>query len=164
MRKLSLLLGLLLFLPLAAHAQGTTIFGGYSYVRLDTNPTKINTHGWNASFTQNMFKVIGVTADFGQTYATISGVKEHQTTFLFGPEVHFPTPVTPFVHALFGAARISASGSSTTSFASALGGGLDLHAGHFFGLRLIQADYLYTHFGGVRQNDVRLSAGVLLRF
>jgi hypothetical protein len=164
MRKLSFLLGLLLLVPLTAQAQGTTIFGGYSYVRLDTNPTKINAHGWDASFTQNMFKVIGVTAEFGQTYATITGVKTHQTTFLFGPEVHFPTTISPFAHALFGAARVSGGGASNTAFASALGGGLDLHAGHFLGLRLIQADYLYTHFGGVKQNNIRLSAGVLLRF
>jgi len=164
MRKLSLMLGLLLILPLAAHAQGTTIFGGYSYVRLDTSPTKLNSHGWNASLTENMFKIIGATADFGQTYVTISGVKTKQTTYMFGPELHFPARISPFVHALFGAARISGGGASNTAFASAEGGGIDLHAGHFLGLRLIQADYLNTHFASTRQNDLRLSAGILLRF
>lgn len=164
MRKLSLLLGLLLLLPLAAHAQSTTIFGGYSYVRLDTNPTKFNTHGWDASLTENMFKIIGVTAEFGQSYATITGVNTKQTTYLFGPEVHFTARISPFVHALFGAARFSVPGNATNAFASAEGGGIDLHAGHFLGLRLIQADYLNTHFASKRQNDLRLSAGILLRF
>jgi hypothetical protein len=164
MRKLIIVLGLLLMLPVAAHAQGSTIFGGYSYVRLDTNPTKYNSHGWEASYTANMFKILGVTADFGQSYTTITGVSTKQTTYMFGPELHFPARVSPFVHALFGAARFSAAGSATTDFASAEGGGIDLHAGHFLGLRLIQADYLNTHFGSTHQNDVRLSAGILLRF
>ncbi|HEV2299211.1 MAG TPA: hypothetical protein VGR72_11920 [Candidatus Acidoferrales bacterium] len=168
MRKLSLLLGLLLVLPLAAHAQGTTIFGGYSYVRLDSSSiigtSKVNSHGWDASLTENVFKIIGATADFGQTYATISGVKGHQTTYMFGPELHFPARISPFVHALFGAARFSGLGSAKTAFASAEGGGIDLHAGHFLGLRVIQADYLNTHFASTRQNDLRLSAGILLRF
>ncbi|HKW88184.1 MAG TPA: hypothetical protein VJN21_05455 [Candidatus Acidoferrales bacterium] len=170
MRKLLVMLGLLLVLPLAAHAQGTTIFGGYSYVRLNTGavgsitPTNINMHGWDASLTESMFKIIGATADFGQTYATISGVKTRQTTYMFGPELHFPARISPFVHALFGIAHVNGGSLSDNAFASAEGGGIDLHAGHFLGLRVIQADYLNTHFRSTRQNDLRLSAGILLRF
>lgn len=168
MRKLTLVLGLLLLLPLATHAQGTTIFGGYSFVRLNTNgpfvPNNTDSHGWNISLTENIFKILGATADFGQTYATISGVSTRQTTYMFGPELHFPARVSPFVHALFGAARVSAGGTSNNAFASAEGGGIDLHAGHFLGLRLIQADYLNTHFASTRQDDFRISAGILLRF
>jgi hypothetical protein len=168
MRKLLIMLGLLLALPLAVHAQGSTIFGGYSFVRLNTNgpfiPNQTDSHGWTAAYTANMFRILGATADFGQTYATIAGVSTKQTTYMFGPELHFPARVSPFVHALFGVARVSAGGSSDNAFASAEGGGIDLHAGHFLGLRLIQADYLNTHFASKRQDDFRLSAGILLRF
>ncbi|HVA72503.1 MAG TPA: hypothetical protein VNF02_05275 [Candidatus Limnocylindrales bacterium] len=169
MRKLTAVPALLLFVlfasPLTVHAQSTEIFGGYSYVHFDTSPGSTNFNGWNASLTENMFKVFGVTGDFGGTYGSPGGVKSSMNTFLFGPQLHLPTPfVTPFVHALFGAARFSAAGTSSTAFASALGGGIDVHPFPIVGLRLIQADYLTTHFGNTHQNDLRLSAGIVLRF
>ena len=164
MRKLSLLIPVLLFLPLAAQAQGTQIFGGYSYVRLDTAPSKTNFNGWNVSLTEKFFKVLGATADFGSTYASPNGVKATQTTYLFGPELSLPARVSPFVHALFGGARYSAAGTSVDSFATAVGAGIDVHAGPLLGFRLIEADYLTTDFSGTRQNDLRMSAGILLRF
>lgn len=166
MRKLATFLALLvtvsLAVPIAAHAQSTEVYGGYSYVRL--NPGGANSNGWDASLTEKLFKVVGVTADFGGTYNSSAGVKTSLNTFLFGPQVSLPTPVSPFVHALFGAARVSSSGSSSTSFASAVGGGIDIHPIPLIGLRLIQIDYLNTHFGNTRQDDFRLSAGVVLHF
>ncbi|MGH9864961.1 MAG: hypothetical protein ACRD4H_06050, partial [Candidatus Acidiferrales bacterium] len=153
-----------LTLPLVAHAQSTEVFGGYSYLRLDTSPGSANFNGWNAALTEKLFKVVGVTADFGGTYASPGGVKSSMNTFLFGPQVSLPAPVSPFVHALFGAARFSASGASSTSFASAIGGGIDIHPIPLIGLRLIQVDYLNTHFGNTRQNNFRLSAGIVLHF
>lgn len=168
MRKLAAVFGLLVITSMAfaqpAQAQSTVIFGGYSYLRLDTSPGSANFNGWNASLTENMFKVLGFTADFGGTYASPGGVKSSMNTFLFGPQLSLPAPVSPFVHALFGAARFSAAGSSSTSFASAIGGGIDIHPLPLIGVRLIQADYLNTHFAGTRQNDLRLSAGIILRF
>ena len=166
MRKLATLLALLatvsLAVPLAAHAQSTEVYGGYSFVRL--NPGGANSNGWDASLTEKLFKVVGITADFGGTYHSSLGVKSSLNTFLFGPQVSFPAPVSPFVHALFGAARVSSSGASSTSFASAIGGGIDIHPIPLLGFRLIQIDYLNTHFGDTRQNDFRLSAGVVLHF
>lgn len=159
---LALLVTVFLVVPLAAHAQSTEVYGGYSFVRL--NPGGANSNGWDASLTEKLFKVVGVTADFGGTYNSSSGVKTSLNTFLFGPQVSLPAPVSPFVHALFGAARVSSSGTSSTSFASAVGGGIDIHPIPLIGLRLIQIDYLNTHFGNTRQNDFRLSAGVVLHF
>ncbi|MGD0955489.1 MAG: hypothetical protein ABR953_01490 [Candidatus Acidiferrales bacterium] len=49
----------------------------------------------------------------------------------------------------------------------ALGGGLDWNATEHIGVRLIQAEYLLTTFNdGVnnRQNNARVSAGVVFRF
>ena len=166
MRKLATFFGLLIItslaVPLSAHAQSTEIFGGYSFVRL--NPGGTNSHGWDASLTEKLFKVVGVTADFGGTYTSSPGATTRMNTFLFGPQVSLPAPVSPFVHALFGAARFSASGASSTSFASAIGGGIDIHPIPHIGVRLIQVDYLNTHFGNTRQNNFRLSAGIVLHF
>jgi len=173
MRKLVSFFGFLviasLALPLSAHAQKAELFGGYSYVRLDTSPGSENFNGWNASLDVNTFKILGFKADFGGTYASPSGIGTHMYTFLFGPQLNLPTPfVSPFVHALFGGAHIGTSAAgitgSNTSFASAIGGGIDVHPLPIVGLRLIQVDYLNTHFGGTRQNDIRISAGIVLRF
>ena len=166
MRRLAIFLGFLVIVSLVAvlpaHAQSTEVYGGYSFVRL--NPGGTNTNGWDAALTEKLFKVVGITADFGGTYTSSSGVKTSMNTFLFGPQVSLPAPVSPFVHALFGAARVSSAGSSSTSFASAVGGGIDIHPIPLIGLRLIQADYLNTHFGNTRQNDFGLSAGIVLHF
>ncbi|HEV2615928.1 MAG TPA: hypothetical protein VGU63_04875 [Candidatus Acidoferrales bacterium] len=166
MRRLAIFLGFLVIVSLVAvlpaHAQSTEVYGGYSFVRL--NPGGTNTNGWDAALTEKLFKVVGITADFGGTYTSSSGVKTSMNTFLFGPQVSLPAPVSPFVHALFGAARVSSAGSNSTSFASAVGGGIDIHPIPLIGLRLIQADYLNTHFGNTRQNDFRLSAGIVLHF
>jgi hypothetical protein len=45
-----------------------------------------------------------------------------------------------------------------------VGGGVDLKVVHHFAIRLIQADYLFSHFAGGTQNNVRLSTGFVLRF
>ncbi|MHB8526957.1 MAG: hypothetical protein ACYDD2_12470 [Candidatus Acidiferrales bacterium] len=179
MRKLVSFFGFLvvvsLALPLTAHAQSAELFGGYSYVRFNTSPgsqnsnSTLNFNGWNASLDVNTFKILGFKADFGGTYASPAGVGTHLYTFLFGPQLNLPTPfVSPFVHALFGGARLGSSAggvsASSTSFASAIGGGIDVHPLPLVGLRLIQADYLTTHFGGTRQNNIRISAGIVLRF
>jgi outer membrane immunogenic protein len=61
----------------------------------------------------------------------------------------------------------SAISSSGAAFATNIGGGLDLHATRRFSLRLIEADYLVTTFNNGdndHQNNVRLSAGVVLHF
>ncbi|HVB07508.1 MAG TPA: hypothetical protein VNF00_01060 [Candidatus Acidoferrales bacterium] len=179
MRKLVSLLGFLvivsLALPRSAHAQKAELFGGYSYVRFNSSPggqnskSTTNFNGWNASLDVNTFKFLGFKADFGGTYTSPFGVSTHLYTFLFGPQLNLPTPfVSPFVHALFGGARLGSSAggvsASSTSFASAIGGGIDVHPLPLVGLRLIQADYLTTHFAGTRQNNIRISAGIVLRF
>jgi peptidoglycan-associated lipoprotein len=53
------------------------------------------------------------------------------------------------------------------AFATNLGGGLDLSASRRFSIRLIEADYLLTTFNNGsnnRQNNLRISAGVVLHF
>ena len=50
-----------------------------------------------------------------------------------------------------------------TSFAMALGGGLDVRVSKRIDLRIIQADYAPTFFGSGRQNNIRLSVGIVLK-
>jgi Outer membrane protein beta-barrel domain len=147
------------------------VFGGYQYTRIEPGRGigGENFNGWNAAVTGNVNPWLGVTGDFSGAYKSISGVSLKQHTFMFGPTVasHSSDKFTPFVHALFGAARSSASvsgaGVSDTSFAMALGGGVDVGV-RSFALRLGQFDYLMTRFGGATQNNFRYSAGIVFKF
>jgi len=106
-------------------------------------------------------------------------------TYMFGPRLSLRRGrFTPFAQALFGAvhaSEVTLSGCSgigctplpsENSFAMAAGGGLDLTLTRHFALRLVQAEYAMTRFKdptssagqSTRQNDVRLSVGIVFRF
>jgi len=46
----------------------------------------------------------------------------------------------------------------------ALGGGVDLRLSRSVAFRMIQADYLLTRFGGITQNNARITTGLVYRF
>jgi hypothetical protein len=74
----------------------------------------------------------------------------------------------PFVHCMVGAVRGGPEylDISKPEFRIGLiaGGGADLKVSRRVSLRLIQADYLMTRFSSARQDNIRLSAGIVLRF
>jgi opacity protein-like surface antigen len=83
---------------------------------------------------------------------------------LFGPRfTSRPGRVEGFVHALLGGARASGGGDSDTSFTYALGGGLDIKASDRVAIRIVQLDYLRTHFSDNWQNNFRYSTGLVFR-
>jgi hypothetical protein len=159
MNKLALSLLILILVSLPAAAQRVEIYGGGQFTHLQPS---YNAFGWNASVTGNFKHFLGITGDFSGAYR--SNLDFHSYTF--GPVLTARLPVVqPFVHALFGGATLSGSGTSTTDFAMMLGGGLDLGLRKGIGIRLIQADWLSTRFGGSTNNDNgRVSAGVVLKF
>jgi hypothetical protein len=67
---------------------------------------------------------------------------------------------TPFVHALFGVAGAGESHWYVTSFATVLGGGVDVRVGRNVSIRAIQADFILTNFRGGSQNYPGLSFGL----
>ena len=82
--------------------------------------------------------------------------------------VHAHGRVYPSVQALFGSERFSAGingvgSGSTNAFATALGGGADVTVTRHVSLRVLQFDYLYTHFSGASQNNFRLQSGIVWR-
>jgi hypothetical protein len=166
-----LLIGILLS-SAAALAQETPrfqLFGGYSYTHLSGAAGSGNLHGWNASLSGNVTGHLSLVADFAGGYDRSSGTKVDVHTFLFGPQVTKRAKRADlFAQALFGVGRagISASGigASNTSFATALGGGVDVHAGSRVSFRVAQIDYLLTRFGGNSQNNLRVSTGLVIRW
>lgn len=167
LRKLSPLLGLFFLISLSAHAQAITdkveLFGGYSYLHLDSSPAG-NLNGWELSGQYKVTNWLGGVADFSGDYGTVAGVNTHFHTFLFGPQVSWPARVSPFAHVLFGGAHLGVPGGSDTAFASAIGGGIDTRIAHGLSWRIIQGDYLITRFGSTTQNNARISTGIVVRF
>jgi Outer membrane protein beta-barrel domain len=168
-----------LLLPIAALAQIPTrgnVFFGYSYGSADfSSAGRTNLNGWEGSLEGKVLPWVGFVADFNGLYGS-QNVAVNSTfsadtklnTAVFGPRVSVSVgKLTPFAEALFGASHIheSATGfsESDTSFATALGGGIDYRLIHGIGWR-VQADMLQTRFFSGTQNNFRLSTGIVLHF
>jgi opacity protein-like surface antigen len=87
---------------------------------------------------------------------------------LFGPRLSASLgKFRPFGHVLIGLGHVSASGSgvsnSDSTFATVVGGGLDYRIVHAIGWRF-QGEYLQTRFFNGRQDNARLSTGLVLNF
>jgi opacity protein-like surface antigen len=199
MMKLSFLASLVvLCLPLAASAQEVApkveIFGGYSFLRLNLGSNlsgvpagvdlgNLDLHGFNVSFAGNFARHVGIVSELSRYTKSASAFAPVPVlgnlsgdasvlTLLFGPRVTLHRgKVEPFVHALFGAARATATASGPAlsqngvgyAFAYALGGGLDVKAHNNFAIRLGQVDYLGARAGGQGLNNFRYSVGVVIR-
>jgi opacity protein-like surface antigen len=164
------------------------VFVGYSYQSADVNsltpdPGRAGLQGVNLEYTRNINSVVGITADFSghvrrETFTIGTGEFRHdreQYNLLGGVQfkARNRSRATPFAHALLGGALFRGFSavllpSSNTfffddakSFAMAFGGGLDIRAGRRINVRIVQADYNPTFFGQGRQNNFRLSFGVV---
>lgn len=159
MRKALVCAIALMMLAASAHAApNATLFGGYQYTRFDGGP---NASGWNAAITGGFSSWLGLRADFSAVYPR--GFNFY--TYTVGPELSIHLPIVrPFAHALFGGARISAAGTGTNGFDAMVGGGVDVGHG-ILAWRLVQFDWMLTHFNGVTDNNnVRINTGLVVRF
>jgi hypothetical protein len=168
---------------IAAAQQSHSIDVGASYTYVHTNLLPgcdcFNTYGGSGEVQFGLSRHVAL---LGDVTATHQGniTRDHysltQTTFSAGLR-YFPslqqTRLRPFGDLLLGGAHASGSlspgntgeGNSTT-FAFQTGGGLQLGLNRRWTLVPVQAEYLLTTFGNGaenRQNDLRLSAGILFR-
>lgn len=164
------------------------LFAGYLFTRFNPPGPNNNFHGGVGSITGNINNWFGLAAEFSGSKASglPSGVHGTAYSYLFGPQfAHHGGRLTPFVHFLFGAARLSvdappvftvtavppgspfSSTSHQNAFASALGGGFDVKLSKHVAWRVIQADYLLTKFkdgDNNLQNNFRAATGLVFRF
>lgn len=173
---------LLLFAGLASAQVPTSgnVFFGYSFYNTDLSSIdRANTNGWEASVEGKVIPFLGFVADFDSHYGSQNfpavcpqggggcTINSNLTerNFLFGPRVSFSVgKFRPFAEALFGGAHVDTDDvGSDTSFATALGGGLDYKIIRPIAWRF-QGDYVQTRFFGTTQNNVRLSTGIVVRF
>ncbi len=137
-------------------------FAGYSFIRFNVDSHLLqhnyNVHGGTTSIAGNVNNWFGLVGDFG--FYRISdhppGTSAHMFTYLFGPRFsHRGERWTPFMHTLFGAARLTedanagilgpnSSSFSTNGFAMAFGGGVDLKLTKHVAWRVFQSEFLVT--------------------
>ncbi|HEV7377409.1 MAG TPA: outer membrane beta-barrel protein [Pyrinomonadaceae bacterium] len=165
-------------------------FAGYSYHSADINtltidPARTGQNGLNLEYTRNLSRHVGITSDisahFHRDSQQLNGGlferKRDQYYLLGGIQVKATTEgrVTPFAHALAGASLFRGFTSNNTptgnvftfddatSLALVFGGGLDVRLSDRISIRIIQADYAPTFFGSGRQDNIRLSFGVVFK-
>jgi opacity protein-like surface antigen len=165
-------------------------FAGYSFHSADINTLTIDPHrteqqGVNVEYVRNLNRRLGVVGDisahFKRSSRPITGgtfeSRRDQYYLLGGLQFKAPnkSSITPFVHALAGASLFrgfttnrTAAGNvftfdDATSFALALGGGLDVRVNDRIAIRMFQADYVPTFFGPGRQDNIRLSVGIIFK-
>ena len=166
MLKFSRLILILAAIAPALHAQAIlprgNAFIGYSYNHLDFGQgTTRNVNGYEMSLEGKVLPFLGLMGDYSGHYGTAN---LHEQNFLFGPQFSVPVGrVTPFGHLLFGGAHLSGVNTSETSFAQAIGGGVDFRLSEPIAWRT-QLDYLRTNFFNTGQGNVRLSTGLVFSF
>jgi opacity protein-like surface antigen len=179
MNRFLLVLAMLLALPILTQAQElprSEIFGGYSYMRLDTGNAggDQDLNGFSTSYTYNFNSFLGATAEFSGAFANNVAVTSTTATttiqdinnyfFLFGPKFTFRgnERITPFAHVLLGVVTQDfqqASNNTTTltsssvlnnntQFAMAVGGGIDISLTERLSIRGAQVDYVMTRLPG----------------
>lgn len=170
-------------LPLSASAQNDRVefFGGYSYTGysvydLYSGPwERFGYNGWEAAAAVKLVPHLGAEFDFGGGYGSPYGHTSSLRTYMGGPRVSADFgKASVYGHILFGGLTLTDQGysSSTTSFATALGGGADFWFTQHLGARLIQADYIRNTNSAATQglatsggaNHFRISTGVVFRF
>lgn len=158
------------------------VFFGYSYYNTPLGVDRQSLNGWQGSIEGKVLPFIGIVGDLSANYGDLKfpnpagtcaigvpcppvSVNSHIDNLLFGPRVSVPVgPVRPFAEALFGGAHVSTHGfGNDTSFATAIGGGIDFRMLRILAWRF-QGDYIHTHLFNAPQNNLRLSTGIVLRF
>jgi opacity protein-like surface antigen len=170
MRNFIILIVLALFVAAPAMAQGTTpkteFFVGYEYEHL--NPGGRGCHGFDLNLAYNVKDWLGGVGDFGYCKETglPSGVGGHDFNYMFGPRATYrnSSKLQPYGQVLLGGQHESIAGTGFNSFALTLGGGVNYEYNDRFSIRLVQAEYLWTHFGGTGWNNARIQAGLLYTF
>lgn len=178
MRKLFIVFGFALLATTVAQAQetrGMEVSGQYQYVRIypGQGAPSANCQGAGGTFAANVNRWVGLVGDVDGCKVTgqPTGTSSHAINYLFGPRFAYRNygKLTPYAQVLFGGERLSSSvtglgSASVNSFAMTFGGGFDIQVTRHVAFRAIQMEYLYTHFSGAKQNNLRLQSGLVYRF
>lgn len=142
--------------------------GGYSYLKANINGTSFNLDGGGGSLTENLNSWIGGRLDVHAWGGTELGTNVSAQTFTYGPVFSYRRfdRLTPFADLQLGAVHASQGylGISESAFKFAMtgGGGADFALSDRAAIR-VQGDYLMTRFLNSRQDNIQLTAGLVIR-
>ena len=173
------------------------IFGGGSYLNTNSSTVPLGNganfvlneagYGWHFTLAENKFGWLGGILDFSGDYSnqTVNfgtatsplNVRFNGSAypFLFGPRFYLrnSSRIVPFGDALIGGVHIRAKAASATdatsktTWAYALGGGVDYNVTSMVAIR-VQGDWIRAHFPESltvdSQNLYRASAGIVFKF
>jgi opacity protein-like surface antigen len=171
----------------AAQVPSGNIYFGYTYYNTDLSLSRGDLNGFQATLEGKVLPMLGIVADFTGHYGslnfpvfcslcsspTTASANAHQYEAMFGPRVSFPAGrFRPFAEFEIGVGHVTTNGGtpnlilgfgSDTSYATALGGGLDYKIFSHVAWRL-EGDYVRTHFFGTGQDNYRFSTGIAVHF
>jgi hypothetical protein len=179
MKKIAVIAVMFMLAGIAAAQVPTSgnVFFGYSYYNTNLNGDRNSLNGWEGSIEGKFLPFIGIVADFDAHYGSenfracngfdcvLFNAAITQNNYLFGPRASFSVgKFRPFAQVLIGASHGNIHHvSSDTSFATAVGGGLDYKFLRLLAWRF-QGDYIHSNLFNQSENNVRLSTGIVLRF
>jgi hypothetical protein len=173
MRRMAMLVALAVVGAAPAAAQQTPvveIFAGGMYFNADAGGQNISLRGWDVSVAENTNHWFGGAIDVSGAYGSPGGIREFEHSVVGGPVFSYRkiSGITPFAHAMIGLIRNSrgylGSSEGATRFTGVFGGGLDLKIREHVAIRIVQADYQVTPYFNQRQDNYRISAGLVLRW
>jgi outer membrane protein with beta-barrel domain len=187
------LLLVLPFSAMGQQAPKAEVFGGFSYFHTEGGGNLYGWNASVAGNLNNWFGLVADFGGHydsnsststiilpgipGSTFRLENNMNVH--TFMVGPRFSYRKSerITPFGHILIGGMRRHIksdfqSGSfgrnsftdTQTTVAGAVGGGLDVNLGKSIALRVVQADFVLTHFFSTPQSNARVSVGLVFRF
>ena len=186
LKRIAIVLALLM-MSAAGFAQTPAmgnIFLGYSFNRASSGTGWTNTgnlNGWELSVERKVAPFLGFVGDVGTQYGTLqlsamrvtggAGTYDSQTrvaSIMFGPRFSVSVgKFRPFATALVGVGHLHEDSVDyaygETCVADAVGGGVDYHVYSLMSWR-VQGDLLQTRFHGSRQEDIRISTGIVVNF
>jgi hypothetical protein len=180
MRSLVFIFGLFLLVGVAAAQIPTSgnVYVGYSYYNTDFSGSRGSLNGWEGSLEGKLFPFIGIVADLSANYGSLNfpqvcltspcppvSASTHILNVLFGPRVSFSVgKFRPFAEVEIGASHATTHGfGSDSSFATAVGGGLDYTLIKLVAWR-IAGDYVRSSLFNSSQGNARISTGIAVHF
>jgi opacity protein-like surface antigen len=182
MHKHLALLAILLFASTASRAQGPVnpvprepvaeLFGGYAYTRFNDGGVSTNGNGVVGSFAWNFRPWIQLVADSSYNHASLTGTTAVLYGNHYGARVFYKERnkwrLSPFAELLVGGSHVNNTAGTLqltdTAFSLKAGGGVDYNLTPHFAIRAFDADYYRTALFGGHQNNLWVSAGLVVRF
>jgi len=184
-KAVAILFGIILLTGVAmGQVPNGNVYFGYTYYNTDLSLNRGNLNGFEGTLEGKLVPFLGIVADITGHYGSLpfpvcpvqpvgtgggqcstQNANAHQYEAMFGPRVSIPAGrFRPFGEFEIGVGHVTTNGfSSATSYATALGGGLDMKLLGPVAWRL-EGDYVRTHFFSVGQNNFRFSTGIAVRF